>query len=236
MPNRIIKESIYTSPNLNRLSDLAERHFYRLLPQPDDYGCFECTAKIIKGKCYPDRDEGKNSGQIKVTPELIEAWHTELEKAEIIVRWKVSSGREYAAFINWWQHQRVRSLHQRKTPVPPPPIAAICRQAPAIGALNPNPNPKHNPKPNPPYSPPLVKGGRDRGKSRKQLTDEIYADPKHWGKFRCTRCDHIQRLPFDHDRQWRTFCGKCKVPTTFQPIDESEGMEHEETTDTDGQE
>ena len=76
MPNRIIKESIWTSPNLNRLSWEAERHFYRIMPCPDDHGCCECSPAVIKGKCYPLQDN--------VTVKHIEQWQSELEKEKLI--------------------------------------------------------------------------------------------------------------------------------------------------------
>jgi hypothetical protein len=141
MPNRILKESIWTSPNLNALSPLAERYFYRLLPLPDDFGCFEATPLVVLGRCFPLRKDCRESD--------IEKWNKEIE-AEGIVRFWVDSGRLYGVFTNWEKHQRVRSLHQRKTPQPPP-LDATCRQMTADDGLNPNPNP--NPL-SPPYIPP----------------------------------------------------------------------------------
>lgn len=119
MPNRIIKESIWTSPNLNQLSIQAERHFYRLMPCPDDHGCCECTSAVIRGKCYPL--------QADVTIEEIEQWQRELESQGLILRW-TNSNRQYAIFPTFSKHQRIRSLHNRKTPVPPPNIISKCQQ------------------------------------------------------------------------------------------------------------
>ena len=109
----MIKESIWTSPKLNKLSDLAERHFYRILPLPDDFGCCELTALVVKGRCYPLKDE--------VSEKDIESWHQELEANGMIIRWDLD-GRQYGAFITFSIHQRIRSLHNRKTPPPPPEI------------------------------------------------------------------------------------------------------------------
>jgi len=113
MPNRIIKESIWTSPNLNELSDLAERHFYRILPLPDDFGCCELTPLVVKGRCYPLKPE--------VSVEDINKWQDELESKVLIIRWN-DGGRQYAIFPSFDKHQRIRSLHQRKTPIPPDDI------------------------------------------------------------------------------------------------------------------
>ena len=134
MPNRIIKETIWTSPNLNNLSDLAERHFYRLLPLPDDHGCCELTPLVVKGRCYPLRQA--------ITVVQIDKWNTELEENDLIRRWN-EGGRVFGFFTNWSKHQRVRSLHQRKTPEPPSSVVNCC-QVSSDDGLNPNPNPNPN--------------------------------------------------------------------------------------------
>jgi len=149
MPNRIIKESIWTSPNLNKISPLAQFHFFRLLPVPDDHGCFESTPDVVKGKIYPKMRE--------VTEEQIRSWQDELEEKNILARW-TDGEREFAIFITFSKHQRIRSLHQRKTPVPPESIANRCKQlnpsddncqqVTASDRLNPNPNPNPIPIPN----------------------------------------------------------------------------------------
>ena len=137
MPNRIIKESIWTSPNLNQVSDLAERHFYRILVLPDDFGCCELTALVVKGRCYPLKPS--------VTIKQIKAWQWELELANIIRTWD-EGGRIYGYFLAFGKHQRIRSLHQRRTPVPPEHILDdTCRQVTEDDRLNPNPNPNPNP-------------------------------------------------------------------------------------------
>ena len=119
MPNRVIKESIWTSPNLNHLSWQAERHFYRLMPCPDDHGCCECTPAVIKGKCYPLQGD--------ITIEQIEEWQRELESQSLLLRW-LNGDRQYAIFPTFSKHQRIRSLHNRKTPVPPRNITDKCQQ------------------------------------------------------------------------------------------------------------
>jgi len=174
MPNRIIKESIWTSPNLNRLSRLAERHFYRLIVLPDDFGCCELTPLVVRGRCYPLQPE--------TTPEEIEIWQQELEDNGLVIRW-VSEGRQYGIFPSFGKHQRIRSLHQRRTPVPPDDVLSRldvnCRQMSpsddkqphdaddtrcqlsSNDRLNPNPNQNPNPIPNhnhkqTPLNPPAV--------------------------------------------------------------------------------
>ena len=159
MPNRIIKESIWTSPNLNSVSSLAERHFYRILPLPDDHGCFQSTPVVVKGRCYPTR--------LNVTAALIAAWQGELERADLIRRWQAEDGREYAFFPNFSRHQRIRSLHTRRTPAPPDSILGLavnCRQLSSIDGLNPIPIPI-----------PIPKGPKDlTTRARVELADGVH--------------------------------------------------------------
>ena len=159
MPNRIIKESIWTSPNFNELSGLAERHFYRILLLPDDFGCCEVTANVVKGRCYPLKPE--------VSIKMIETWQDEIESCNLIFRW-IQCGRTYAIFPTFARHHRVRALHLRKTPDPPQFIVdkcnlllasdGTCQQVSSSDGLtrapvNPNPNPNHNHNHNPVKSP-----------------------------------------------------------------------------------
>ena len=56
MPNRILKESICTSDNIDQLSNLAEIAFYRLIVNCDDYGRMDARAKILKSRLFPLKD------------------------------------------------------------------------------------------------------------------------------------------------------------------------------------
>ena len=139
MPNRIIKESILTSPTMNKLSVYAERHFYRLLLLVDDYGCFESHSMIIRGKCYPLNN---------VSVSQIKRWQDELIRNNIIRTW-MDNEREYSIFVKFDEHNSKycvtdkgkNTRHRRRTPEPP--LAILSQDSP-----NPNPNPKHNHNPN----------------------------------------------------------------------------------------
>ena len=76
MPNRIIKDAIWTSPNFNELSVQAERHFYRVLMLADDYGCFESTPAVVRGICYPLQESIRRAD--------IEKWQQELSDKGIL--------------------------------------------------------------------------------------------------------------------------------------------------------
>ena len=45
MPNRIIKESICTSENIDQLSPFCETVFYRLIVNVDDYGRIDARRR-----------------------------------------------------------------------------------------------------------------------------------------------------------------------------------------------
>lgn len=129
-----------TSPTINGLSVWAERHFYRLLLCADDYGCFEATPAVIKGRCYALQ---------RTTENQVIKWHGELEAGGVLNFWE-AEGRTFGIFINFDKHNSKYCVtedgkptrHRRRTPEPPGEFfATFCQDLP-----NPNPNPKHNPK------------------------------------------------------------------------------------------
>jgi hypothetical protein len=153
MPNRIIKESINSSKNMNRLSAEAERHFYRLLLLSDDHGCFEATPEVVRGKCYMWQLD-------QVSIDHITAWQNELGEKGILGFWE-DDGRIFGNFLTFDKHNTKYSVtedgkstrHRRKTPAPPANLANLCQLLPTFANdVNssqslPNPNPTHNPNP-----------------------------------------------------------------------------------------
>lgn len=102
MPNRILKESICTSEDLNRLSSSAEILFYRLIVKADDYGTFHGNPAIVKNICFPLK-----SDDIKL--KQVESWLSELVSAGLIYLYKAEDGRQYLQFAKWEKHQQVRA-------------------------------------------------------------------------------------------------------------------------------
>lgn len=143
MPNRIVKESIWSSENLAKASLLAQGFFLRLLPLPDDHGCFDARTAILRARLFP-------LNYSDVTEKQIEKWIQELIAVDCIRVW-LDSGIRYGYVPTWSKHQQVRSLHHRKTPVPPEELVtkthtenkddSNCKQVIAAESLNPNPNP-----------------------------------------------------------------------------------------------
>ena len=57
MPNRILKETICTSPSIEGLNWFEEVCFYRLLVQADDYGRLDARPMILLSRLFPLRDD-----------------------------------------------------------------------------------------------------------------------------------------------------------------------------------
>lgn len=127
MPNRIIKESILTSPTIAPLSGDEERHFIRLLLLADDYGCLEVTNDVIRGRAYPKILD-------RVTEEDCEAWTITLVSAGLLITW-VEGGRTWGSFPQFDKNSGScftdggkRTRNRRKTPTPPNEFIDSCLQ------------------------------------------------------------------------------------------------------------
>lgn len=112
MPNRILKESICTSDNLDLLDAETERFFYRLMVQADDFGRMDARPAILRARCFPLRLD-------TVSEEQIQAWIEELVMNGLIRIYKVD-GHPFLQFITWEKHQQKRARYS-KYPEPPAP-------------------------------------------------------------------------------------------------------------------
>lgn len=99
MPNRIIKESICRSEEIDSLSWFEEVLFYRLIVTCDDFGRYDGRAKIIKGSCFPLKD---------ITEKDIDKALGRLA-AVGLVRVYESQGKPYLQLVTWADHQRIRN-------------------------------------------------------------------------------------------------------------------------------
>ena len=121
MPNRIIKESVCVSEQINELTPFEEVFFYRLLVNCDDYGCFDARERVISSRLFPLRD-------IKTTD--IGKTLKRLEKVGLIHLYTVS-GKPYLIVCKWAEHQRVRISRHR---FPTPENADTCGNSPQLAA------------------------------------------------------------------------------------------------------
>jgi len=107
MPNRILKESICTSENIDQLSPWAEIAFYRLMVNCDDYGRMDGRIKILKSRLFPLKDSSESD---------ITSWLKEMEDADLILIY-YHDGKPYLQMKTWDRHQQVRN-HKSKYPSP----------------------------------------------------------------------------------------------------------------------
>ena len=141
MPNRIIKESICYSDDVDRLSSFAETVFYRLLVNVDDYGRIDGRPSFLKSRLFATKQG--------VTEKAVSEAIAQMACIGIVKTYLVSE-REYLYFPKWHLHQRIRES-KAKYPEPPQddidistaekPAAATC------GELPPESNPDINPNP-----------------------------------------------------------------------------------------
>ena len=144
MPNRILKESICTSENIDQLTPFQESFFYRLMVNCDDYGRMDARPKILASKLYPLRS--LNPGHVT---EALKA----LRKADLIILYEVD-GKMFLQMKTWDRHQQIRAKRSKF-----PAYDSICNQLlsddsicprnPIQSESNYNPNPNPNPNRNP---------------------------------------------------------------------------------------
>lgn len=100
MPSRIIKESVCTSTTLDGISAEAERLFYRLIVQCDDYGRMDGRLAVIASKCFPLKRT--------LTEADVGRWMDELSRADLLHAYAVDS-RPYLQIATWARHQQIRA-------------------------------------------------------------------------------------------------------------------------------
>jgi len=196
MPNRVIKQSVCTSPNFNLLDDAAEILFYRLLTFADDHGCFEASPDILRGQLFPKKMSQWTYK--KIVNSLVN-----LANHEIILLW-TENNRLYGNFLTFASHQRVRSLHNRKTPKPKRATDAVsvneylasfavncqqvadnCRQLTSSDRLKPKPKPNLKPNLN------LKEIGLG-----KKLKPKTYADSNKKSEIQNDQAGQVLKLAF----------------------------------------
>lgn len=141
MPNRIIKESICTSDQIDKLSAFAEVTFYRLIVNADDYGRMDGRAAVLRSRLFPLKD---------VRNSQIEDALRELASVELVNTYYVD-GKPFVRLSGWDRHQQIRA---KKSKYPAP--EEICNQMISDDCKCPrnpiqsesNPNPNTNPNPN----------------------------------------------------------------------------------------
>lgn len=113
MGNRILKESICTSEDIDALGWFGEVLYYRLIVNCDDYGRMDARTAILKARLFPLRE---------VAAEAIEEALDVLEALGCVRRYE-AGGRPYLLLRAWEKHQRVR-VSRAKYPAPEEEVGA----------------------------------------------------------------------------------------------------------------
>ena len=99
MPNRILKESICRSEDIDSLTWFEEVLFYRLIVICDDFGRFDGRIKIIKGSCFPLKS---------VTEKDIDRALNKLSAVGLVKLYKVEE-KPYLQLVTWSSYQTIRN-------------------------------------------------------------------------------------------------------------------------------
>lgn len=110
MPTRYLKESICTSESLAQLSAEAERFWYRICVQCDDFGRMDARLPVLRAHCF-------TMMQDRASDANLERWLTELQQVGQIRRYVVA-GRPYLEVITFTEHNAPRAT-KSKWPAPP---------------------------------------------------------------------------------------------------------------------
>lgn len=126
MPTRVIRDTALASPTLYRLSDRAERMFWRLMLAADSRGRFDAEPRVLKSSCFPLWPDAKMS------PATVEKLYIEMEQVEL-VRTYVIDGHRYGYFPTWQKHQQRAVSHGAPSKYPEPTASSL---DPAVAGLN----------------------------------------------------------------------------------------------------
>lgn len=126
MTSRVIKDSVWDSPTLAKISWRADDAFPKWLLLADDWGCFNADPEVIKGRVYPKRKE--------VTKQIVESIKREYNEVGLLFLWR-ENDREWGFFVNFDAHHSYANKtnadnagkfqkHRRKTPEPNPQMVS----------------------------------------------------------------------------------------------------------------
>ena len=105
MPNRILKESICTSSEIDALTPEEEVFFYRLIVNCDDFGRLDARLPILRAKCFPLRID-------QVKDKDIERWLKRLSDKNLLFVYIVDNN-PYLQLTTWEKHQQVRAKRSK---------------------------------------------------------------------------------------------------------------------------
>lgn len=136
MPNRIIKESLCYSDDIDQLTAFEETVFIRLIVNCDDFGRLDARANFLKSRLFATKKG--------VTEKNVEDAVQKLASVGLIQLYEVD-GKSFLLFPKWDKHQQVRA---KKSKYPAPEInynhlpadASKCPRNPIQSESESNPN------------------------------------------------------------------------------------------------
>lgn len=114
MGNRILKESIKTSDEIDQLSWFEYACFSRLIVTVDDYGRYYARPMMLKNVLFPLRED--------ISTEAIADAIQHFAELDLIRLYTVN-GKEYLQLTTWARHQTIRN---KKSKFPGPEDHGIC--------------------------------------------------------------------------------------------------------------
>ena len=113
MSNRILKESIKRSEQIDALTWFEEVVFYRLIVTADDYGCLDARPVVLRCDLFPTKESLGKAALLRALRRL--------EEVGLVRSYQVE-GRPYLFLPGWERCQRVRNK-LRKFPPPPEDVS-----------------------------------------------------------------------------------------------------------------
>lgn len=104
MPNRIIKESICYSADIEGLEAIEEVFFYRLIVNCDDFGRCDARTQMLKAKLFPLKEH--------MISDDINSYLMKLADINLITLYE-NGGIRYAQVTKWEKHQQVRAKRSK---------------------------------------------------------------------------------------------------------------------------
>lgn len=123
MPNRILKESIKSSHEIDQLSFFQECVFYRLIVSADDFGRYYGDSVLLKSFLFPRKEDIKAAD--------IDAALSIMNKIGLISLYQDEKGDRYLQFVSWRKHQQQRS-NKSKFPDPASPVSGTSNNSKSI--------------------------------------------------------------------------------------------------------
>lgn len=127
---RTIKPEAFASESLAEVSVEAERTFFGLLTEVDDQGRYRDQANVIYGRLWVNR---AGYAPLDVADHL-----DQLERAELICRYKGCDGKAYLHVVTFKQHQKIDRASASRRPACPTHQAdehcGGCGSKPCVGA------------------------------------------------------------------------------------------------------